>query len=336
MIDENVKNFFETHKSTKILTLPEMTPEILEDLSTQIRPILIRSPVLMRVFTIKELKRHRDSIHTLLSCVYHLKCEQCSTPPVIFEVGVFHPGGVTNIFEEKAVSVPPPVYAWPIREGFHFLVNCRCPKCEDTFFTVATYQYEVGQFINSYAISASEIKDSYKDKMGFIVRYSWINTYFEKKEFDKNFIHKTTLACLKCYHTLKKAPKTRYLSDESFYNEVGEGILDVTRNLIPQITTETEFCSLIKGVHLFNMMEAGDRLFQFESLALSVTHFSFTQIQQEFKKIAHTIPNEEKKAFLAAAILTVDSAYRDLTSMTIPLPKWVTAYLEDYKDPDMV
>jgi len=113
MIDENVKNFFETHNSAKILTLPEMTPEELKDLSTQIRPILIRSPVLMRVFNIKELKKHRDSMNTLLSCVYHLKCEDCGTAPVIFEVAVFHPGGVTNIFEDKAVSVPPPVYSWP-------------------------------------------------------------------------------------------------------------------------------------------------------------------------------------------------------------------------------
>ena len=328
MIDENVRDFFETHKSTKILTLPEMTPEDLNDLSSKIRPILIRSPVLMRVFAIKGLNKHRDSMNTLLSCVYHLKCEQCGTPPVIFEVGVFHPEGVTNIFEDRVVPVPPPVYSWPILKGFHFLVNCRCPKCDDTFFTVATYQYEVGQFINSYAISASEIKDSHKDNMGFIVRYSWINTYFEKKEFDKNFIQKTTRACIKCYHDLKKAPKNRYLSDESFYKEVGEGILDITRNLIPQIITEKEFCGLIKGVHLFNMMEAGDRIFHFESLAPSVKQFSFAKIQQEFKTIAHTIPHEEKKGFLAAAIFTVDTAYQDLTSLTLPLPKWVSAYLK--------
>jgi len=329
MIDENVKNFFETHNSAKILTLPEMTPEELKDLSTQIRPILIQSPILMRVFTIKGLKKHRDSMNTLLSCVYHLKCEHCGTPPVIFEVAVFHPEGVTNIFDDKTVSVPPPVYSWPILEGFHFLVNCRCPKCEETFFTIATYQYEVGQFINSYALSAAEIKDSHKEKMGFIVRYSWMNTYFEKKEFDKKFIQKTTLACIKCYHDLKKAPASRHMSSESFYMETGQGIIDVIRNLIPQITTEIEFCGLIKGVHFFNMIEAGDRIFQFESLNPSVKQFSFTRVQQEFKIITPTIPNKEKKAFLAAAISSVDTAYQLLTSKTIPMPKWVTAYLEE-------
>ena len=329
MINEKVKHFFETHTSAKTLTLPDMTPEVLKDLETQIEPILLRSPILIRVFSLNGLKKHRDSMNTLLSCVYHLKCGQCCTPPVIIEVYVFHPEGITSFFENKRVSVPPPVYSWPIYEGFHFLVNCRCPKCKDTFFAVATYQHEIGQFINSYAISTSEIKDVYKDEMGFIVRYSWIKTYFEKKEFDRKFLHKTTLACIKHYHTLKKAPKTRYQSNESFYLEIGEGIHDLARNLIPQITTEKEFCSLIKGVHLFYMLEASDRIFQFESLDPSITDISFTKIQQEFKTIAHTIPNEGKKAFLVTAILTVNTAYQDLTSMTIPLPKWVTAYMED-------
>ncbi|MFX1284336.1 MAG: hypothetical protein ACFFB5_11805 [Promethearchaeota archaeon] len=328
MIDEKVKRFFETHNSSKALTLPDMTPEVLEDMSNQIEPILLRSPVLVRVFDLDGVKNNRDSMRTLLSCVYHVKCVQCDTPPVIFEVYVFHPEGIISFFEDKSVSIPQE-YSWPIYEGCHFLINCRCSKCEDTFFGVATYIHEIGQFINAYAMSVSDIKDAYRDEMGFIVRYSWIKSYFEKKKFDKKFLQKTTLACIKHYHTLKKAPKTRYQSNESFYLETGEGILDVTRNLIPQITTEKEFCSLIKGVHLFYMMEAGDRIFQFESLDPSVRHFSLTKIQQEFKTIAPTIPNEEKKVFLATAILTVNTAYQELTSMPIPLPKWVSVYLDD-------
>ena len=183
MIDEKVKRFFETHNSlkSKILMLPDLTPEVLDDISTQLEPILRRSPVLIRVFDLDEIRKHRDSMNTLLSCVYHLKCSQCSTPPVINEVYVFHPDGITSFFENRSVSIPPPVYPWPIYEEFHFLVNCWCPKCEDTFGAVATYHHEIGQFINSYTLSRSEIKEAYKDQMGFMVSSSWIETYFEKK-----------------------------------------------------------------------------------------------------------------------------------------------------------
>lgn len=324
--DPNVKTFFETHNSTKAYTLPGLTEEKLTKLQSQIESILTQSPVLVHVLSIKGLTSHRASMNTLLACLYHIKCKQCKTSPVVFEAAVYHPGGVVFVFEDRSIySHPPENQAWPVPEGFHASLNCRCPTCNDTFFCIATYLPEVGRLINSYAKEIGKMKDP-NEKMGFVTKSSWITTYFKKKAIDKRFAQKTALACITCYRELKQACFTRQLPEESFHEEFPGVFLDVIRNLIPQLRTELEFCGLIRGAYLFTMMYMGDRKYHFSQLDPFTTPFSFSKLQQEFRSYVGNLSYEQKKMCLASAILTVDTAYQCVTPSNIALPKWVTPY----------
>lgn len=325
--DPKVKAFFDTHNSTKVYNLPDITAEQLTELSSLIPSILTQSPVLTRIFSMVGLQAHRDSLTTLLSCVYHAKCPLCNTSPVVVQALVIHPRGVITFLEDTTTySHPPEHQSWPVPEGFHFLLQYRCPQCKSTLNSIATYLPEVGRLIHSHAMGAAEFKNLSDEEVGFIVQPSWITTYFEKKAFDKVFAQQTVLACLQCYRDLKRARQIRQLPEKTFQEELAEGTLDVLRNLIPQLSTEEEFCGLIKGAYLFILMHMGDSLYQFVNLDPSTTPFSFSQLQQEFRSVADNLSYEEKKGCLASAILAVDKAYRVITPSVIILPEWVATY----------
>lgn len=322
--DPNIRAFFETHNSTKVNTLPEMTEEMFKDLSSQTPSILAQPPILTRVFTTVGLDTHRASMNTLLSCVYQLKCKKCKISPVVFQAGTYHPERVNSLFEDRTInSSPLENQLWEVPEEFHFLLKCRCPQCNDTFFSLATYLPEIGSIINSNAMSAARLKNAFKVDLGFIAQYSWISSYFENKDYDRTYEQKTALACIQIYRDLKKACKIRRLPKETFQKEVTEGILDVIRNLIPQICTEKEFFGLIKGAYLFVLMYIGDAKYQFKNLDPLTTQFSFAKLKQEYRSVEDRIPYEEKKMCLTTAILSVDIAYQFITPSTIAIPEKV-------------
>lgn len=325
--DIQTRNFFETHGSAEIVTASDIIPEMREEAAKRFDLILKQSPVLQQALNIKGLTDHYRSMRALSTSAYYIRCKGCENIPVVNEVVVFHPHGRERFFKDGThISAPPP-NVWPVEDGFHFILGYSCTHCLESDSTIATFTRQAGLLLQEYVKWTNSPKDGSTSTEGFIVKQSWIKTYFEKKKIDLSYAQKVASACIKCYRELKRTCKKRQLSGPLFDTEVIGGILDVIRNFIPPIESERQFCGLIKGVYFFTLVYYQDKEYNLRTLdSASNLPFSLHELKKEFKGTAQKLTYDEKKNLLASAILYVENAYQSLSLLPMPVPDWVDLF----------
>lgn len=318
--------FFETHGSGEIVTALDITLDMREDAVKRFDLIRKKSPILEQALSIKGLKTHNRSMRALTASTYYVRCKKCENIPLVTQVVVFHTEGMERFFEDGThVSASPPFDDWPVKDGFHFLIEYRCTHCFESNSTVVTFKRPIALLIQEYVKWTNQHKD--ESSPGFIAKPSWIKTYFVEKKIDLIYAQKAASACIKRYLDIKSTRNKRHLSGMSFDIEVIEGILDVIRNLIPPIESETQFCGLIKGVYFFTLVYYQDKEYNFPHLdPTSNLPFSFNKLKQEFKVTARKLSHNEKKYLLASAILYIENVYKSLTLHPMTIPNWVSSY----------
>ena len=325
------RNFFETHGSGEIVTALDVTLDMREDGVKRFDLIRKKSPIFKQALSIKGLKAHNRSMRALTASTYYIRCKKCENIPLVTQVVVFHTKGMERFFEDGThISAPFPFDGWQVKDGFHFLIEFRCTHCFEAHSTIATFKRPIALLIQEYVKWTNQHNQPKNESgSGFMVKPSWIKTYFVEKKIDLKYAQKTASACIKRYLDIKNARNKHQLSGMSFDKEVIEGILDVIRNLTPPIESETQFCGLIKGVYFFTLVYYQDKEYNFPHLdPTSNLPFSFNKLKQEFKVTARKLTYDEKKGLLASAILYVENVYKSLTLHPMTVPDWVSSFGE--------
>ncbi|MHA2246670.1 MAG: hypothetical protein ACXADY_17135, partial [Candidatus Hodarchaeales archaeon] len=201
----NARNFFETHGSGEIVTASDITSEMREKAAKRFDLILKQSPVLQQALDIVGLKDHYRSMRALSTSAYYIRCrEGCENIPVVNEVVVFHTHGRERFFKDGThISALPP-NDWPVEDGFHFLLGYSCTYCLKPDSAIATFKRQAALLLQEYVKWTNIPRDGTISTEGFIVKQSWIRTYFEEKKIDTSYAQKVASTCIKCYRELKR------------------------------------------------------------------------------------------------------------------------------------
>ncbi len=233
------KNFFETHGSGEIVTALDVTLDMREDGVKRFDLIRKKSPIFKQALSIKGLKAHNRSMRALTASTYYIRCKKCENIPLVTQVVVFHTKGMERFFEDGThISAPFPFDDWQIKDGFHFLIEYRCTHCFEAHSTIATFKRPIALLIQEY-VKWTNQHNQHKNESGseFMVKPSWIKTYFVEKKIDLKYAQKTASACIKRYLDIKNARNKHQLSGMSFDKEVIEGIMVIrSGDVIPKIT----------------------------------------------------------------------------------------------------